>query len=187
MRERRTGPKIESYAGQLLLAHPGLRDPNFRRAVILMSVHNAEGAMGVVINRPLGKQLGELNVGFAASPLAGIPLYTGGPVEPAQLILVSWQWLEAESAFQLQFGLSPEKAMELVGQPGVILRAYLGYAGWNAGQLEDEMKQDTWFNAAVDTDPLEKLEGIVLWRTLLGSVDPELRLLADEPDDPELN
>jgi len=59
MKERRTARKAKSYAGQLLLAHPGLQDPNFRRTVILLSVHNAEGAMGVVLNRPLDKQLGE--------------------------------------------------------------------------------------------------------------------------------
>jgi len=187
MRQRHTGSKTRSHAGELLLAHPGLRDPNFRRAVVLMSVHNDEGAMGVVLNRPLKKQLGELTLEFASGPLAAVPLYYGGPVEPAQLIIISWQWLELESTFQLQFGLSPDKAMELVGQPGVVLRAYLGYSGWSAGQLEDEMHQDTWFSTGVEMEPMENLDGIALWRSLLGSVDPELRLLADEPDDPTLN
>lgn len=180
-------PHTRSYAGQLLLAHPGLRDPNFRRAVVLMSVHTEDGAMGVVLNRPLGKQLGELSVEFAAGPLAGVPLYCGGPVEPAQLIIVSWHWLEEESAFQLHFGLTPDKAAEMIGQPGVVLRAYLGYSGWSAGQLENEMKQDTWFPAVVEADPLERLDGSALWRSLIGSVNSELRLLADAPDDPELN
>ncbi len=64
MQERRQTTK-ESLAGSMLLAHPGMRDPNFRRTVVLMSVHNAEGAMGVVLNRPLGKNLGELNGDFA--------------------------------------------------------------------------------------------------------------------------
>ena len=187
MRERRPVRKPRSLAGQLLLAHPVMREPSFRRTVILMSSHNDEGAMGVVLNRPLGRQLAELNTEFALGPLAGVPLYGGGPVEPDQLILVSWQWLEAEGAFQLQFGLEPEKAAELVGTPGVVVRGFLGYAGWGKGQLENEMKQDTWFISTVDGGQLEEADGVDLWRNLLGSLDPQLKLLANEPDDPTVN
>jgi putative transcriptional regulator len=187
MKERRTAREPKTFAGQLLVAHPVLRDPNFKRTVILMSVHNAEGAMGVVLNRPLDKQLGELNTEFAFGPLAGVPVFSGGPVEPEQLIIVSWQWLKAESAFQLHFGIEPEKAAELVGTPGITLRAFLGYSGWGQGQLEKELKQDTWFVTAVEGGQLEERTGTALWRSILGSIDPELKLLADEPDDPTVN
>jgi putative transcriptional regulator len=187
MRERRTARKSKSLAGQLLLAHPVMRDPNFKRTVILLSAHSAEGAMGVVLNRPLGRQLAELHADFALGPLAGVPLYCGGPVEPEQLIIVSWQWLKAESAFQLHFGIEPEKAAELIGTPGVILRAFLGYSGWSKGQLENEMKQDTWFATTVEGGQLEQSDGVALWRNILGALDPELRLLANEPEDPTVN
>ncbi len=187
MRERRTARKTATLAGQLLLAHPVLRDPNFKRAVVLMSVHNAEGAMGVVLNRPLDKQLGELNTEFAFGPLAGVQVYCGGPVEPEQLILVSWQWLKGENAFQLQFGIEPEKAAELVGTPEVTVRAFLGYSGWGKGQLENEMKHDTWFTAPAAGGLLEQGDGVPLWRAILGSLNPELKLLANEPDDPTMN
>ena len=187
MKERRHVQKSETLAGQLLLAHPALRDPNFRRSVILLSAHNGDGAMGVVLNRPLDKQLGELNAEFALGPLAGVPVYAGGPVEPEQLILVSWQWLETESAFQLHFGIEPDQAAELVGRPGVALRAFLGYAGWGKGQLENEMKHDTWLVSTVEGEILGQADGTALWRQILGSLDPELKLLADEPDDPTVN
>ena len=187
MRERRSTRKPTSLAGQLLLAHPVMRDPNFARTVILMSAHNAEGAMGVVLNRPQGRQLAELNQEFALGPLAGVPLYCGGPVQPDQLILVSWQWLKSESAFQLHFGIEPEKAAELIGTPGVVLRAFLGYAGWSKGQLESEMKHDTWIVTTVEGDQLEQADDVSLWRNILGAIDPELRLLANEPDDPTVN
>jgi putative transcriptional regulator len=187
MKERRTAKKSDSLAGQLLLAHPVLRDSNFKRTVILLSAHNGEGAMGVVLNRPLDKQLGELNAEFALGPLAGVPVYAGGPVEPQQLIIVSWQWLEIENAFQLHFGIEPDKAAELVGAPHVTLRAFLGYAGWSQGQLENEMKHDTWLVTTVEGEMLGKNDGVALWRQILGSIDPDLKLLADEPDDPALN
>lgn len=187
MRERRTARKHQSLAGQLLLAHPALRDPNFKRTVVLLSAHNTDGAMGVVLNRPLDKQLGELNSEFALGPLAGVPVYAGGPVEPQQLVIVSWEWLEADSAFQLHFGLEPDKAAELVGSPRVTLRAFLGYAGWSKGQLENELKHDTWLTATVDGEMLGKAEGVGLWRRILGSIDPDLKLRADEPEDPTRN
>jgi putative transcriptional regulator len=187
MRERRTARKPASLAGQLLLSHPALREPTFRRTVVLLSAHNDDGAMGVVLNRPLGRQLAELNTEFALGPLAGVPLYAGGPVSPEQLVIVSWQWLKDEGAFQLQFGLEPEKAAELMGTPGVVVRAFLGYAGWSKGQLENEMKHDTWFVAIVDGEQLEQADGVALWRNILGSLDPDLKLLANEPDDPTVN
>jgi putative transcriptional regulator len=187
MKERRTARKSETLAGQLLLAHPALRDPNFKRTVILLSAHSGEGAMGVILNRPLDQQLGELNAEFAFGPLAGVPVYAGGPVEPGQLILVSWQWLEADSAFQLHFGIEPERAAELVGTPGVTLRAFLGYAGWGEGQLENEMKHDTWLVSTVEGEILGEADGTALWRQILGALDPELKLLANEPEDPTVN
>src|SRR4051812_5602667 len=84
MKERRTPRKVTSLAGQLLLAHPVLQDAHFKRTVVLLSSHDADGAMGVVLNRPLSRQLGEVNAEFALGPLAGVPLYYGGPVEPDQ-------------------------------------------------------------------------------------------------------
>jgi len=187
MRERRVVRPKQELAGQLLLAHPAMKDDNFRRAVVLMSVHNTEGAMGVVINRPMGRQLGELESEFAFGPLAGVPIYHGGPVEPKQLIIAAWRWLDDQQTFQLHFGIEPDKANELLATPGVTVRAFLGYSGWGKGQLENEMKHRTWFVAPVDSDVLGRCDGPDLWRLILGGMDPELKLLADEPEDPELN
>jgi putative transcriptional regulator len=187
MKERRTPRRNQSLAGQLLLAHPLLRDPNFRRTVVLLSGHDADGAMGVVLNRPLGRPLGELNTEFALSPLAAVPLYQGGPVDPAHLILVTWQWVPAEHAFQLSFGLEVAKAATLVGRPGLTMRAFLGYSGWSKGQLENELRQNTWITTPVEGDWLLKHDGVPLWRNLLAHLEPELKVLADAPDDPTVN
>jgi putative transcriptional regulator len=184
MRERRKATQT-TIAGSLLLAHPILKDPNFRRTVVLMSSHGAEGAMGVVLNRPLGQRLGELNGEFALGPLAGVPLYCGGPVEPKQLLLAAWQ--TKEDGFQLRFGLEPEKAAQLMGEEGTHIRAFLGYSGWSRGQLENELKQNTWIVAEVPVDLLDHPQDDGLWRGVLGAVGEEWRLLADEPDDTSRN
>lgn len=185
MKER--GKTRKTLAGQLLLAHPTLRDANFHRTVILMSAHDADGAMGVVLNRPLGRPLGEISPDFALTPLADLPVYRGGPVETAKLILVAWQTDEAAGELQLSFGLEPEKAFALFGRPGVTLRAFMGYAGWDKGQLENELKHNTWFTAPMEHYNLGAAEGPGLWRMILGSLDPELKLFADEPEDPSRN
>lgn len=184
MRQRHSHEQV-SLAGSLLLAHPALRDLNFRRSVILMSTHSADGAMGVVLNRPLGKRLGELNGEFALSPLAGVPLFGGGPVEPGQLLLAAWR--ARDDGFQLQFGLEPDKAGQLTVEPDTQVRAFLGYSGWSAGQLEGELKQATWIVTAMPPDLLTQPSGPALWRSILSSQGSEWKLLAGEPDDPARN
>ena len=175
----------ESLAGSLLLAHPAMKDSNFRRSVILMSVHNAEGAMGVVLNRPLGKRLGELSGDFALGPLAKVPLFTGGPVQTEQLVLAAWQI--RDDGFRLHFGIEPEKAEELLAEDNTHVRGFLGYSGWSAGQLEKEMKVNTWVVVDVPEDLLAQSQDETLWRTVLSREGAEWRLLAGEPEDPEVN
>lgn len=184
MRERRKISR-DTYAGTLLLAHPAMRDPNFRRSVVLMSAHNAEGAMGVVLNRPLGKRLGELSGDFAMGPLAGVPVYTGGPVQTEQLVLAAWQ--QRDDGFRLHFGIDPEKAQQLIDDEGTHVRAFLGYSGWSGGQLENEMKMKTWVVADVPEDLLDHAQDEELWRIVLGREGAEWKLLANEPEDPEGN
>jgi len=185
MRERLKSTRPKSLAGSLLLAHPALRDPNFRRTVILMSVHNAEGAMGMVLNRPLGRLLGELNTGFSLGPLAVVPLFQGGPVQTEQLILAAWQ--SREDGFKLHLGIEPDKAIELAAEEDVQVRAFLGYSGWSAGQLENELGQETCVVAAVPGDLMHHPQDEGLWRTALGTVSLDWRLRASEPDDTSLN
>lgn len=184
MRERRKTTR-ETLAGSLLLAHPSMRDPNFRRCVVLMSAHNAEGAMGVVLNRPLGKRLGEMSGDYALGPLAKVPLFNGGPVQTEQLVLAAWQ--SRDDGFRLHFGIEPDKALLLLEEEGTHVRGFLGYSGWSAGQLENEMKLRTWIVADVPEDLLTHTQDDSLWRTVLGREGAEWRLLADEPEHPEKN
>lgn len=184
MRECRQSPK-ESLAGSLLLAHPSMRDPNFRRAIVLMSVHNAEGAMGVVLNRPMRKNLGELNGEFALGALASVPLFHGGPVQPEQLLLVAWQ--PHEEGFRLHFGVEPDRAVQLAAEDGTQVRGFLGYSGWGGGQLEQELKQNTWLVTDVPAGLLHGPQDAGLWRSVVSSLGEEWRLLAEEPDDTSLN
>lgn len=186
MRERRS-EKNTALAGSLLLAHPSMRDPNFRRTVVLLSAHDEKGAMGVVMNRPLGKRLGQLNAEFALSPLADVPLFQGGPVQTEQLLLCAWKFHADQSGFQLQFGIDPEKAGELLAEEGTHVRAFLGYAGWTGGQLENELEQNAWVVTPLVPEMMSEAPDDNLWRQILTGLDSNWKLLVDEPDDPSLN
>lgn len=182
--KRSKSGKVESVAGSLLLAHPALKDPNFRHAVILMSEHDEDGAMGVVLNRPEGRKLGVLSGDFALGPLAQVPIYIGGPVQDRQLILVAWE-IRGEG-FRLHFGIEPERATQCLTE-GMHVRAFLGYSGWTRGQLENELRHNTWVVADIPEDIIEPPHNQELWRRVLGAQGDEWRLLADEPDDNSLN
>lgn len=185
MRER--GEIQPSLAGSLLLAHPKLRDPHFDRTVILLSLHNEEGAMGVVLNRPMDKTLGDLGSELAHGTLADVPLFHGGPVSPEQLILVAWETDVSAGNVKLYFGIDPEKLIELREERDVDVRGFLGYSGWSAGQLENEMKRESWIVAPVSAELVGDLQGQELWRAVVGNLSPRWKLLAGEPDDPEMN
>jgi putative transcriptional regulator len=141
--------------------------------------------MGVVLNRPLGKRLGELKGDFALGPLSSTPIFTGGPVQTEQLILAAWQ--AREDAFQLHFGIDPDKAVQMLADESTRLRAYLGYSGWSAGQLENELECGTWIVASPPADLFERPMQEALWRSLLADEGDEWRLMVDEPEDPGKN
>ena len=185
MRERVTPTGSPSLAGSLLLAHPALSEATFRHTVILMSVHNQDGAMGVVLNRPLDRRLGDLNVEFSLGPLAAVPVFRGGPVETEQLLLAAWQ--AHDDGFKLHFGIEPDKAGQLAAEEGAHVRAFLGYSGWSGGQLEKELKQNTWVVTAVPGDLMSHPQDDGLWRSVLGGISLNWRLIADEPEDTGLN
>ncbi len=189
MREIGRKKKFPRMSGSLLVAHPVLMDPNFRRTVILIAVHTAEeGAHGVVINRPLGKKLGEFENDFAFSSLAQVPLYYGGPVKQDQMILTAWKWSSESRAFQLFYGITAEKAAEmLTADPDLDVRGFLGYAGWTEGQLEGELGKRAWVVSPIDGQTLKSTPDKGLWRNILIKINPDLQILADAPEDPSTN
>src|SRR5437588_1701476 len=87
------GETPRSLAGSLLVAHPNMLDPNFRRAVLFISAHDPDdGALGVIINRPLDKNVAELVTESPPEGLAGVPVFFGGPVGKNQLVFAAFEW-----------------------------------------------------------------------------------------------
>lgn len=174
--------------GSLLVAHPSLTEPNFRRSVILIVSDSVEqGAMGVVLNQSTGSTLGQHELQMLPSSLTQVPLYRGGPVAPRQLLLVAWRWEPDVGVFQLLFGIEPAKAAELLSQNnGFRVRAYLGYAGWAQGQLQSELQAEAWLPMQLIPE-IDSLDADPLWRFLLASKGVRMQLASYAPDKPVLN
>src|SRR5438105_13357254 len=133
-----------SLAGSLLVAHPNMLDPNFRRTVLFISAHDPnEGALGVIINRPLDRQVADLVTEVPRASLAEVPVFLGGPVGKNQLMFATFEWEKGEG-LKLNHNVGVDEAHQLVDEDPASIRAFVGYAGWSAGQLEAEMKQKAW-------------------------------------------
>ena len=143
--------------------------------------------MGVILNRPTGKRLGDLDKQFQVVDFAGVPVFEGGPVEKEKLIVAGWEWLDSPSSFKLYFGIDLEKAKFLRDEnPNIKLACFLGHSGWSPGQLESELDDDAWLTHSLDYDLFTNMDKENhIWKKIVGSMSDELRLLADAPDNPE--
>ena len=179
--------KGESYAGSLLVAHPNMLDPNFRRAVLFISAHTSDdGALGVILNRPLEKKVSDVVSEAPLNALDKVPVFFGGPVGRDRLIFASLEWKTGEG-LKLNHDVDMDEANKQIGKNPGSIRAFIGYAGWGAGQLEAEMKQNAWVIRKPDrtTMKLDRLPR--LWFDIMNGLGPWFKLLAAAPDDPSLN
>lgn len=183
---------ITELAGQLLVATPALADPNFARTVILVLEHNADGALGVVVNRPTTVPVGEVLPTWAGRTSAPAVLFQGGPVALDSALglgradraadLLGWRRLSGMLGL-IDLDTPPELvADELSG-----LRIFAGYAGWGTGQLEGEILEGSWFVVAATPTDAFSADPDGLWRAVLRRQEGELALVSTFPDDPSLN
>jgi putative transcriptional regulator len=177
-----------SLAGSLLVAHPNMLDPNFRRTVLFISEHDPnEGALGVIINRPLDRQVADLVTEAPPASLAEVPVFLGGPVGKNQLIFAAFEWQKG-AGLKLNHNVGLEEANDTAGQKGpVTICAFVGYAGWGAGQLENEMQQKAWLVQKANPSVLKLDRLPKLWFDIMRSLGPWYKMLAAAPDDPSLN
>lgn len=179
-------PTAGNLTGSLLVAHPGLLDPNFRRTVLFLSHHSAEdGAVGLVLNRPLQRKFKEVVAKGTAPALGNVNLFYGGPVSTDSVTIASLQWRRDPMSVAFHSFDGEVDEIEPHWQPG--LRAFVGYSGWTSGQLEREIAQKAWIVLSPTRELIEMNDPEQAWRGIMRNSGPRLRLLAEAPDDPELN
>jgi putative transcriptional regulator len=181
---------VTTLRGQLLVAGPGLVDPNFRRTVVLLGEHGDEGAMGVVLNRVSSALVDEAVPPIASLTGPDAPVYVGGPVQPqAVVVLADFADVEqAEVVVVESIGFLPGEIEDAsaVGELRAI-RVFAGYAGWGPGQLEDELAEGAWIVVEARASDVFTTSPDTLWADVLRREGGPLAILALLPDDPRVN
>jgi putative transcriptional regulator len=180
---------VPSLQGQLLIASPGLLDPNFRRTVVLITEHNEEGAAGLVLNRPSEAEVSELVPQLEDLVDDGDHVWMGGPVQQ-NAVLVLGEFLDPDDAAVPLFGSlgfpsldEPEDVVPLTTRR----RIFAGYAGWGSGQLEDELAREDWIlEPAINDDAFTEAPD-ELWADVLRRKGGIYELVARMPPDPSVN
>ena len=176
-------PVASSLANRLLVALPALHDPNFARSVTLLCQHDGDGAMGVVVNRVSEYTLGEVfrQMGIASDDeaLQARAVLAGGPVHPERGFVIhdgDGQWdssLEIGDGLRLTTSRDVLEAMARGDGPSQAVVA-LGCAGWGAGQLEQELVDDSWLMVPNRREVLFELPLEQRWQAAAGSIGVDL-------------
>lgn len=183
---------MEGCAGRLLVATPGLRDRSFRRSVVLVLEHTPQGALGVVLDRPLEVDARSVLPQWQAHLSVPGRLFQGGPVaRDTALALADLPGSDAP------VGVRPLSrrlgVVDLDAPPSLVasavrgLRVFVGYAGWSAGQLDDEIDVGGWFVVDLEPGDVFSADPRGLWRRVLRRQPGDLALLSTAPDDVSWN
>jgi putative transcriptional regulator len=178
-----------SLTNHFLIAMPGLQDPNFARTVTYVCEHTEQGAMGIVINRPmdirLGEMLDQLDITSSDRQVLDALVYLGGPVQPERGFVLH----SAGEGFDSTLSITPEisvttsrDVLEAIAEgkgPTHRLIA-LGYAGWGGGQLEEEMSANAWLSGPADEEIIFSLKADERWQAAAHLLGVDMNLLSGE-------
>jgi putative transcriptional regulator len=178
-----------NLTNQFLIAMPTLEDPNFSRTVTYVCAHNDEGAMGIVINRPLNLELGEvfsqMEMEAVDPAINGRTVYQGGPVHRDRGFIIHRPARDWGSTIHVTDEIAVSTSREILAAisrgegPGEILVA-LGYAGWGAGQLEEEMAQNAWLSGPADMEIIFSAPAEERWSRAAARLGIDLFRLSSE-------
>ncbi len=188
---------MKSLKGSLLIASPGLIDPNFLRTVVIVAEHGEEGAIGLVLNRP-----GQLKVADLWESIGGVPLdtklnaFVGGPVQKNALILLHGHADLAGESEPIVPGVYMSSEVEAFGElltrgaekgQAGLLRVFCGYSGWGAGQLDKEMEEGGWLTCEATSEQVFREPPERLWMNALGALGGVYKFFSLMPPNPEMN
>jgi putative transcriptional regulator len=177
--------------GQLLIASPSIHDPNFRRAVVYMTEHGEEGAMGLILNRAAETSVGEAVPDLAWLAEGGAVVHVGGPMSPQSVVVLAEFDEPDRSALLIDedLGFVPadvqdtDELAEVLGRR----RVFAGHAGWGPGQLEAEMEEESWIVEPARHEDVFTERPEELWSSVLRRKGRDYALLSTMPMDPSLN
>ena len=175
-------------ANQVLIALPGLEDPNFARSVTLICQHDADGAMGVVVNRgseyTLGDVFAQMDIACDDPDLCARQVLAGGPVHPERGFVLHDGEHSFDSSLEIADGLYVTTSRDVLeamarGEGPPHTSVALGCAGWGAGQLEFELTENSWLTAPADRELLFELPLPARWQAAAGRLGVDMAFVAD--------
>jgi putative transcriptional regulator len=177
--------------GKILISEPFLPDTFFNRSVVYLTDHNPKGSVGFILNKKLDIRICDAVTGFEGWNES---LNMGGPVAPDTLHYIHNLGDHIPRSVSVGgnifWGGDIEAIRELIRKgsvkPGQI-RFFLGYSGWSAGQLERELKENSWVIARINSDTIMRSRGADSWKKLLRTFKNKYRVWADFPDSPDMN
>lgn len=177
--------------GSLLLAEPFISDPFFKRTVILVCDHGKEGSFGFVLNNYVEVELSQLIEDF---PDDKINVSIGGPVKSSNLFYLHTQGDLIPNSVAIMDGLYFGGDFDVLKDKVVSgevalkeIRFFLGYSGWGIGQLDDELGEKSWFVTKVNASTIMHFNEKDMWRGIMRKLGKKGQLVANFPEDPELN
>ncbi len=178
-----------SLTNHFLIAMPGLQDPNFSRTVTYLCEHTEQGAMGIVINRPmeirLGEVLSQLEIETTDEGVLNMVVYTGGPVQQDRGFVLHSSGDSYDSTLSITSEISVTTSRDVLeaiasGSGPARKLIALGYAGWGGGQLEEEMSANAWLSGPADEKIIFSLPAEARWRAAAHLLGVDLNLLSGE-------
>lgn len=186
----------DSIRGKFLIAVKHLRDSNFFKTVVLILEHNEEGAMGLVINRPMDVSLSDALAKHFEFPNSEHQLFCGGPVEQNALLILH-NSIDHDQEHQpvvpdVFVGTSPDIFDRVVASIGdedsqFQFRIFAGYSGWSAGQLELEIGRGDWYTVAASSNRVFAADPYMIWDEVMQDFYEHHRILPNQPASPEWN
>ena len=181
----------EIASGISLVAEPFMEDPNFKHTIVLLCHKTVDGAFGFVLNKPTAIKVTEALDDF---PSEDFMLYEGGPVEKDTIHFITTRGdiIEGskEVAKDLYWGGDFEKLKLLIDTKQVSpdeVKFFIGYSGWDAGQIEDEMEMKSWILSPVKSEFVFEEDTMKAWRNVLLNLGEQYKFIANIPEDPSLN
>jgi putative transcriptional regulator len=177
--------------GKILISEPFLPDTFFNRTIIYLTDHTPQGSVGFILNKMVNIKISSAITGFEGWDEN---LNMGGPVAPDTLhYLHKFGDMIPDSVpiqDSISWGGDIDSIRELIKTGKIIksqIRFFLGYSGWSAGQLERELKENSWVIATVNSDIIMNNRGDDTWKRILRSMKNKYKMWADFPDSPEMN
>lgn len=189
-------------AGHFLISEIDLKDPNFKHTVVLMVNHDEQGAFGLVVNRPSRFTLANLVEGMDDSPAGSIPVFVGGPVQQDVLFLLHdgfpdrpdegvigqpVEGVTTEPATLALIGYLKEEWSALPEEDRPAVRLYAGYSGWGPGQLENELRLESWVVIKATREIVFRPDADGAWEEAFARKGPLHRIILETGFKPSMN